>query len=118
MNEAGAWTALAFAVGLAGGGALAAWLAGKRILPGRRCPRCDASLSLLARFPLISWFGAIPRCRQCGFAIGRLHAALEAGFLLIGLAAIFAAPMPLAIALALAGWAALFLLILAWRRFG
>jgi prepilin signal peptidase PulO-like enzyme (type II secretory pathway) len=114
--EGSAWTALGFAIGMAGGGALAAWLAGKRVMAGRRCPNCDASLSPLARFPLISWFGALPRCPACGDAVARLHPALEAAFLLIGLAAILAAPLPLAIFLAVGGWAALFVLLMLWQR--
>jgi prepilin signal peptidase PulO-like enzyme (type II secretory pathway) len=115
--EGSAWTALGLVLGVAAGGALAAWLAGKRILPGRRCPRCEASLSPVARFPFLSWFGATPRCRSCGLATARLHPALEAAFLLIGLAAVFMVPLPLAIFVAVGGWAALLVLIFAWRRF-
>src|SRR3954470_21666092 len=115
MSSASAWTALGFVLGMAAGAALAAWLAGKQIMPGRRCPQCDASLSPLARFPFLSWFGAMPQCRACGAAIARLHPALEAAFLLVGLVAIFVAPMPLAIFAAVAGWAAMIGLILAWR---
>jgi leader peptidase (prepilin peptidase)/N-methyltransferase len=118
MSEASAWTALGLVLGAAVGAALAAWLAGKSILQGRRCPHCEASLSPWARVPLISWFGAMPRCRSCGVAVDRLHPALEAAFLLIGLVAIFASPMPQAIYAAVGGWAVLLALILAWRRFG
>src|SRR3954469_24643750 len=116
MSLGSAWTAVGFVLGMGAGGALAAWLAGKQVMSGRRCPKCDASLSPLARVPILSWFGAKPRCRQCGFAVARLHPALEAAFLMIGLAAIFAAPMPLAILAAVGGWAVLLGLILAWRR--
>ena len=116
MAEGSAWTALGLVVGMAVGGALAAWLVGRNLLRGRRCTNCHASLSPLTRFPFLSWFGATPRCRNCGAAAGRLHPALEAAFLLIGLASVLAAPLLLAIYVAVAGWAALLLLILVWRR--
>jgi prepilin signal peptidase PulO-like enzyme (type II secretory pathway) len=118
MSSGSSWTALGFVLGAAAGAALAAWLAGKQVMPGRRCANCHASLSPVARFPFISWFGATPHCRACGTAVARLHPALEAAFLLIGLIAIFAAPIPLALFVAAGGWAALLVLILAWRRFG
>jgi prepilin signal peptidase PulO-like enzyme (type II secretory pathway) len=85
-------------------------------MAGRRCANCQASLSPFARLPFISWFGALPRCRQCGQAVLRLHPALEAAFLLVGLAAIFAAPLPFAIFIAVGGWALMFVLLLAWQR--
>ena len=116
MGSASAWTALGFVLGAAAGAALAAWLAGRQIVPGRRCPHCDASLSPVARFPFLSWFGALPRCRACGTAIARLQPALEAAFLITGLVAIFAAPMPIAILLAVGGWASLLGAVTLWRH--
>jgi prepilin signal peptidase PulO-like enzyme (type II secretory pathway) len=114
---ANVWTALGFVLGMAAGGAAAARFAGKSILAGRRCPACDASLSVWPRFPTLSWFGAMPRCRRCGFATSRLRAGIEAAALLVGVVAIFAAPFPLALYLALGGWALLLVLFLLWRRF-
>ena len=91
--------------------------AGKQVMAGRRCRHCHAGLSPLARFPFLSWFGAMPRCRACGTAVARLHPALETAFLLIGLVAILAAPMPLAIFVAVGGWGLLLVAIVAWQRF-
>ena len=116
MLPGSAWTALGLVLGAAAGAALAARLAGKRIRPGRLCPHCGASLSLFARIPILSWFGAAPQCRSCGAAVGWLQPALEAAFLLIGLAAILLAPLRLAIPLAVGGWAVALVLILVWRR--
>lgn len=113
---ASAWTALAFVVGMAAGGAAAAFFAGKPVLAGRRCPGCGASLSLWPRVPSLSWFGVVPRCRHCGLATDPLRAAIEVAALLVGLVAIFAAPFPLALYLALGGWALLLALFILWRR--
>jgi prepilin signal peptidase PulO-like enzyme (type II secretory pathway) len=113
---ASAWTAFGFVLGVAAGGALAARLAGRAVLAGRRCPGCGASLSPWPRLPILSWFGVVPHCRQCGRAVSRLHSIVEAGIVLIGLAAIFASPFPAAIYLALGGWSLLLLVAFAWRR--
>jgi prepilin signal peptidase PulO-like enzyme (type II secretory pathway) len=117
-SMASAWAALGFVLGMGAGAALAARLAGRNVLAGRRCPGCGASLSPWPRFPILSWFGTVPRCRGCGMAISRWPAAVEAAALLVGLAAIFAASFPLALYLALGGWALLLLLVILWRRFG
>jgi prepilin signal peptidase PulO-like enzyme (type II secretory pathway) len=114
----GAWTALGFVVGLGAGGALAARLAGRSVAAGRRCSGCGATLSFWPRFPILSWFGAVPKCRECGRKSGRFHAVIEAGALLIGLAAIFAFSFPAALYAALAGWALLLVGAYVWRRFG
>jgi prepilin signal peptidase PulO-like enzyme (type II secretory pathway) len=114
--EASAWTALGFVLGVAVGGAIASAVAGKQILAGRRCPGCGASLSPAARLPFLSWFAILPHCRRCGLAVSRLHAIVEAGVVLIGLAAIFATPFPTAIYVALAGWGLLLILAFLWRR--
>ncbi|HEY1606185.1 MAG TPA: prepilin peptidase [Allosphingosinicella sp.] len=116
IQHISAWTAFAFVLGMAAGGAVAARLAGKPVLAGRRCPACGESLSLWPRLPFLSWFGAVPRCRHCGLATSRLRAGLEAVALLVGLAAILAAPFPLALYLALGGWALLLALFILWRR--
>ncbi|HEX4738902.1 MAG TPA: prepilin peptidase [Allosphingosinicella sp.] len=113
-----AWTALGFVLGMGAGGAAAAYFAGKSVLAGRRCPACGTSLSLWPRVPILSWFGVVPRCRHCGLATNRLRAGIEAAALLVGVIAIFAAPFPLALYLALGGWALLLALFIIWRRFG
>jgi prepilin signal peptidase PulO-like enzyme (type II secretory pathway) len=115
-SGASAWAALGFVLGMGAGAALAARLAGRDVMAGRRCPNCGASLSPWPRFPPLSWFGTVPRCRGCGIAISRLPAVMEAVALLVGLVAIFAAPFPLALYLALGGWALLFLIVILWRR--
>jgi prepilin signal peptidase PulO-like enzyme (type II secretory pathway) len=114
--DASAWTALGFVLGVAAGGALAARIAGKSISAGRRCPGCGASLSPWPRLPMLSWFGALPRCRRCGLGTSRLHPALEAGIVLIGLVAIYVSPFPMAIYVAVAGWGLLLLLVWLWLR--
>jgi hypothetical protein len=58
----------------------------------------------------------VPRCRHCGLAANRLRAGIEATALLVGLLAIFVAPFPLALYLALGGWAVLLALFILWRR--
>jgi prepilin signal peptidase PulO-like enzyme (type II secretory pathway) len=113
---ASAWTALGFVLGMSGGGVAAAYFAGKPVLAGRRCPACDTSLSLWPRVPVLSWFGVAPRCRNCGLVTNRLRAGIEAAALLVGVIAIFAAPFPLALYLALGGWAMLLALFILWRR--
>ena len=111
-----AGTALGFVVGAAAGAALTARLRGRSVAAGRLCPQCGASLSLWPSFPFLSWVAVVPRCRRCGLATPRLHAFVEAGVVLVGLAAIFATPFPQAIFVALAGWALLLVLVFLWRR--
>ena len=111
------WAAFGFVIGMAAGAAAAAYFGGKPILAGRRCPACGTSLSPWPRVPLLSWFGIVPRCRHCGLATDRLRAAIEAAALLVGLVAIFAAAFPLALYLALGGWALLLTFFILWRRF-
>jgi leader peptidase (prepilin peptidase)/N-methyltransferase len=113
-SEGGAWAALGFVLGIAGGGALAARLRGRSVLAGRRCSRCGASLSLRASAPILSWVAVRPRCLRCGHAAPRRHAAFEAGVVLIGAAALLLLPLRVAVPAAGAGW--LLLLFLVWRR--
>jgi prepilin signal peptidase PulO-like enzyme (type II secretory pathway) len=112
-----ALTALGFVVGMAVGGAFAARLGGGKVLAGRRCAACGASLGLWPRLPILSWFGSRPHCPRCGLAAPRFRAAMEAAVVLVGLAAIFASPPRIAIFIALGGWALLLALFLLWRRF-
>jgi prepilin signal peptidase PulO-like enzyme (type II secretory pathway) len=114
VEEGSAWAALGFVLGIAGGGALAARLRGRSALAGRRCPRCGASLGLWAAVPILSWFAVRPRCPRCGEAVPRLHAAFEAGVVLIGTIALLLLPLRMAVPAAAAAW--LLLLWLVWRR--
>jgi prepilin signal peptidase PulO-like enzyme (type II secretory pathway) len=116
--DASLWTALGFAVGMGVGGAVAARLAGRSAVKGRLCPSCGASLSLLPRLPLLSWFGAVPRCRNCGYETGRPYAIIELVALAIGLGAIFMVSFPAALYVTVAGWAVLLALLFGLRRFG
>ena len=54
--------------------------------------------------PILSYFLVKGRCRHCGAAIDRRLLAIEAGGALIGLTAIAAHPIPLAVATAIFGW--------------
>jgi leader peptidase (prepilin peptidase)/N-methyltransferase len=69
-----------------------------------RCDQCGRSLGALELVPIFSYFLARGRCRHCGGRIDRRHLAIEAGAALIGLTAILAHSMPVAVATALFGW--------------
>jgi leader peptidase (prepilin peptidase)/N-methyltransferase len=104
-----AWTALAFILGTAIGSFLATvlirWPQGRSVVAGRsECDRCGKTLEARDLVPILSWSLAKGRCRHCGARIDRRHLAAEAGAAMIGLAAIFAHPMPLAAATAILGW--------------
>jgi leader peptidase (prepilin peptidase)/N-methyltransferase len=114
LSEGSAWAALGFVLGIAAGGALAARLRGRSVLAGRRCPRCGASLTLWAGAPILSWFAVRPRCARCGESAPRLHAAFEAGVVLIGAVALLLFPLRIAVPAAGAAWLALLWLV--WRR--
>ena len=107
--------ALAFVVGVGGGGALAVYLRGGSIRRGRRCAACDASLSPVAALPGLSWFGVRRRCRHCGTTSAWRPRAVETGVVLIGGAAILALPIAAAVPVAAAGWLGFVLLL---RRSG
>ena len=115
LDPAKVATAFGFVLGVGGGGALAARWRGRSVLAGRRCDDCGASLSLWPAVPLLSWFGVVPRCRECGAASDWLHPALEAAAVLTGLVAIFVLPLPFALLAMAAGWV---LFPLALRRWG
>ena len=114
-SDGGAWAALGFVLGIAGGGALAARLRGRSVLAGRRCPRCGASLSLWTAAPVLSWLAVRPRCPRCGHDTPWLHSAFEAGVVLIGAAALLLFPLRVAVPAAGAAWL-LLLLLVGWRR--
>ncbi len=84
---------------------LVRWPKGQSASRGRsRCDQCGRSLGVRDLVPILSYFLARGRCRHCGGRIDRRHLAVEAGAALIGLTAIFAHPIPAAVATALFGW--------------
>ena len=104
-----AWTALAVILGAAIGSFLATivirWPQGRSVVAGRSaCDKCDRTLEPRDLVPILSWSLARGRCRTCGTRIDRRHLAAEAGSAMIGIAAIFAHPMPLAAVTAILGW--------------
>ncbi|HET9638640.1 MAG TPA: prepilin peptidase [Allosphingosinicella sp.] len=104
-----AWTALAFILGAAIGSFLATilvrWPQGRSVVAGRSaCDKCGKILEPRDLVPILSWSLARGRCRSCGARIDRRHLAAEAGAAMIGIAAIFAHPLPLAAVTAILGW--------------
>ena len=102
-------TAIGFVLGAVIGSFLAAllvrWPQGRSVLRGRsHCDRCGSALGLVDLVPILSWIWLRGRCRRCGGSIDRRHLALEIGAALIGLTAIFAHPLPLALFTAILGW--------------
>lgn len=106
---ASALTAAGFLLGAIAGSFLAAillrWPNGRSVTRGRsQCDACGRPLGVAELVPILSYFIARGRCRGCGAAIDRRHLAVEVGGAIIGLTAIFAHPLPLALVTALLGW--------------
>ncbi len=81
------------------------WPSGRSALRGRsQCDRCGAALRAREMVPILSYVLARGRCRRCGAPIDRRHLAIEVGGALVGLTAIVAHPMPLALVSAVLGW--------------
>jgi leader peptidase (prepilin peptidase)/N-methyltransferase len=102
-------TALGFVLGAVIGSFLAAvmirWPEGRSVARGRSaCDGCGRTLRPLELIPILSWFLVRGKCRTCGAAISKTHLAVEAGAALIGLSAILAHPLPLAVFTAVLGW--------------
>jgi leader peptidase (prepilin peptidase)/N-methyltransferase len=100
---------LGFVLGAVIGSFLAAilirWPQGRSVARGRsQCHSCGYKLGPIDLVPILSWFLMRGRCRKCGAEIDRRHLAVEAGAALIGLTAILAHPMPLALFTAIFGW--------------
>ena len=102
-------TALGFVLGAVIGSFLAAvlirWPGGRSVAKGRSaCDGCGRTLRPLELIPILSWFLVRGKCRTCGAAIDKRNLAVEAGAALIGLTAILAHPLPLAVFTAVFGW--------------
>ena len=103
------WTAFGFVLGAIVGSFLAAilfrWPSERSVVRGRsRCESCGETLGARDLVPILSYALVRGRCRKCGAEIDRRHLAVEAGAALIGLTAIAAHPLPVAIFSALFGW--------------
>jgi leader peptidase (prepilin peptidase) / N-methyltransferase len=81
------------------------WPKGQSALTGRsRCDACGTGLKPYELVPFLSYVVQRGRCRGCGARVDRRHLAVELAAAAIGLAAVVAHPLPLALATALLGW--------------
>lgn len=87
------------------------WPQGQGAMAGRsRCDGCARTLGAGELVPLLSFALLRGRCRSCGTRIDWRSPAMELAAGLIGVAAVLAHPLPMALATAVFGW---FLLVLA-----
>lgn len=94
--------ALGFVLGAIVGSFLATvlirWPRGESVVTGRsRCDSCQARLSSAQMIPILSYLVARGRCRHCGAAIDSRHLTVELAAAGIGLVALAAHPIPLAL---------------------
>jgi leader peptidase (prepilin peptidase)/N-methyltransferase len=90
---------------------LVRWPAGRSVVSGRsQCDGCGTALGAAELVPILSFLVVRGRCRRCGAGIDKRHMLIELAAGLIGLVALLAHSLPLAIATMVFG---LFLLILA-----
>jgi leader peptidase (prepilin peptidase)/N-methyltransferase len=81
------------------------WPQGRSVLSGRsRCDACDASLRPIELVPLLSYAVQRGRCRHCRAPIDPRHLAVELAAGLVGIVALAAHPLPLALVTAALGW--------------
>jgi leader peptidase (prepilin peptidase)/N-methyltransferase len=74
------------------------WPEGRSVLAGRsRCDRCGAPLGAADLVPILSFAALRGRCRRCGAAIDRRHLIVEIAAAMVGLVAMVAHPLPLAL---------------------
>jgi leader peptidase (prepilin peptidase)/N-methyltransferase len=74
------------------------WPQGRSVLTGRsRCDRCGAPIRAWDLVPVLSYAALRGRCRRCGVDIDRRHVAVELAAAALGLVALLAHPLPLAI---------------------
>ena len=62
-----------------------------------RCGRCGAPLGAADLVPILSFAALRGRCRRCGAAIDRRHLIVELAAAMVGLVAMVAHPLPLAL---------------------
>lgn len=81
------------------------WPQGRSAVRGRsRCDSCEARLGPFELVPLLSHAVQRGRCRRCAAPIDPRHLAVELAAATIGIVAIVAHPLPLALATAGFGW--------------
>ena len=84
---------------------LVRWPKGEGALAGRsRCDACGAVLGPLDLVPILSWLIRRGRCRTCGVPIDPRHLVIELAAGMIGVVAVLAHPLPLALVTAGLGW--------------
>lgn len=107
--------AAGFIIGAINGSFLAViltrWPERRSVFAGRsRCDACGMTLTAIDLVPILSYLALRSRCRRCGARIDARHTMIELAGGLVGLVAVLAHPLPLALATMLFGS---FLLILA-----
>jgi leader peptidase (prepilin peptidase)/N-methyltransferase len=120
MDAAGlpvaAWVTAGAVLGSIAGSFLALltwrWPQGLGIGGRSRCDDCGVVLGPLALVPIVSFVAQRGRCRQCGAAIAPRHLAIEMAAATIGAALLWRWPGGEGLALALAGWWLLALIVL------
>lgn len=81
------------------------WPRGESVVGGRsRCDSCGETLRARELVPLLSYLLQRGRCRRCGERIDPKHMAIELAAALIGVVAVLAHPLPLALVTAGFGW--------------
>lgn len=84
---------------------LVRWPKGENALAGRsRCDACGTVLKARELVPILSWLVRRGRCRACGAKIDPRHLAMELAAAIIGVVAVLAHPLPLALVTAGLGW--------------
>ena len=84
--------------------ALIRWPQARSVVSGRsRCDACGKSLGPGELVPVLSYAALHGRCRKCGARIDRRHLAIEVAAATVGLIALLAHPLPLAIVTMLLG---------------
>ena len=87
------------------------WPQGRSAIAGRStCDSCGAKLRALHLVPVLSYAALHGKCRRCGGRIDQRHLAVELAAATVGVVALIAHPLPLAVATMLLG---LWLLLLA-----
>ncbi|WP_017667261.1 prepilin peptidase [Sandarakinorhabdus sp. AAP62] len=112
----GLWAAIGGGLGLLLGSFIAVltsrWPHGETLLGRSRCDGCGQRLGAAELVPLLSHLLQRGRCRHCGVAIAARHWQIELAAAVIGAGLLWRFPGVNGLALALAGWWLLTLLIL------